>query len=169
VHNDPRSPATIADLRAQHELLAKIDAGLRASWDGYQQVTALRAAVKTAVPPSEAPEVAAAVATFDAKLDSVAGNPNGRGFFRRGREAAPTFVGVSGELVNQLNAQDNGDLAPTPAMLAAYTKACIDLKSVVTAWRGLATRDLAALNTVLARNGIHEVAPPTSTSTPPTC
>jgi hypothetical protein len=77
---------------------------------------------------------------------------------------------VSGELVGQLNAQDNGDLAPTPGMLAAYTKACIDLKSVATAWKNLGTRDLSALNAVLTRNGIHEVAsPPTSMQTAPSC
>jgi hypothetical protein len=169
VHNDPRSPATAADLRAQHELLAKLDAGLRATWDGYQQVAALRAAVKAAVPQSAPAEVAAAVATFDTKLDSVAGNPDGRGFFRRGREVAPNFVGVNGELVSQLNAQDNGDLAPTPGMLAAYTKACIDLKSAVTASKSIATHDLPALNAVLARNGIHEIAAPTSASAPPAC
>jgi photosystem II stability/assembly factor-like uncharacterized protein len=169
VHNDPRSPATAADLHAQHELLTKLDAGLRAAWNGYQQVAALRAAMKTAVPASAAPEVAAAFATLDAKLDSVAGNPDGRGFFRRGREAPPSFVGVSGELVNQLNAQDNGDLAPTPAMLAAYTKACIDLRSVITASKSLGAGDLVALNAVLARNGIHEVPAPTAVVTPPTC
>ena len=125
--------------------------------------------MKTAVPTSAPPEVAAAVASFDAKLDSVAGNPEGRGFFRRGREAPPTFVGVSGELVNQLNAQDNGDLAPTPAMLAAYTKACVDLRSVITASKSLGVGDLGALNAVLARNGIREVPAAVTMMTPPTC
>src|SRR5205085_9022626 len=117
-------------------------AGLYATWDGYQQVTALRNALKAAVPSSAPAEVTSAVSTFEAKLDSVAGNPESRGLFRRGATAPATFVGVSGELVGQLNAQDNGDLAPTPGMLAAYTNACVDLKSVVTAWRNVSTRDL---------------------------
>src|SRR5207245_4805367 len=43
VVNDPRSPATVADVRAQYALQTKIVAGMRLSWDGYQQVAAMRA------------------------------------------------------------------------------------------------------------------------------
>src|SRR5436853_193521 len=45
VRNDPRSPATAADLRAQHELQMKLYAGGKAAWDGYNQIAAARAAV----------------------------------------------------------------------------------------------------------------------------
>jgi hypothetical protein len=169
VHNDPRSSATVADLRAQQALNLRITQGLRTTWEGYQQIAALRNAVKAAVPSSAPSEVTTAVSAFEAALDSVAGNSEGRGF-RRGRGAAtPTFVAVSGALVNQLNAQDNADLAPTPSMLAGYTSTCVDLKSVITAWKGVTTRDLATLNAVLARNGIHEVTSLTSTVTPSAC
>jgi len=169
VHNDPRSSATPADLRAQQALMLKLAQGLRTSWDGYQQVAALRNAVKAAAPSSAPSEVTAAVSAFDAALDSVAGNSEGRGF-RRGRgAAAPTFVGVNGAFVNQLNAQDNGDMAPTPGMLAGYTSTCVDLKSVITAWKNVMTRDLTALNAVLARNGIRQVAAPTASIAPPAC
>ena len=170
VHNDPRSPATLAEVRAQHALLQKLDDGLHATWNGHQQVVALRGAVKSAVPANAPAEVAAAVTAFEAKLDTVAGNPEGRGFFRRGgREAAPSFVSVSGEMVGQLNAQDNGDLAPTPGMLAAYTNACIDLKTVESAWKNVTTRDLSALNAVLSKNGIPQVQAPASSSAAPLC
>jgi hypothetical protein len=170
VRNDPRSPATLADVRAQHVLLQKLDDGMHATWDGYQEVAALRAAVKAAVASSAPAVVSAAVSAFDAKLDSVGGNPRGRGFFRRGgREAAPSFVSVSVELAGQLNAQDNGDLAPTPSMLASYTSACVDLKAVLAAWKTVTTRDLATLNTALARNGIREVPASAKSAAVPTC
>jgi hypothetical protein len=170
VHNDPRSPATLADVRAQAALLQKLDEGLHATWNGYQQVVALRAAVKSAVPASAPAEVSAAVAAFDTKLDSIAGNPQGRGFFRRGgREAAPSFVSVSGEMVGQLNAQDNGDLAPTPGMLAAYGNACKDLTTVESAWKNVTARDLAALNAALSKSGIREIQAPASSSAVPAC
>src|SRR5205814_2181372 len=45
VVNDPRSPARGPDLRAQYDLQTKLIAGMRAAWDGYHQVAALRAAV----------------------------------------------------------------------------------------------------------------------------
>ena len=170
VHNDPRSPATPADVRAQHVLLQKLDDGLHATWNGYQQVSALRAAVKSAVPGSAPAEVSTAATAFETKLDSVAGNPEGRGFFRRGgREAAPSFVSVSGEMVGQLNAQDNGDQAPTPGMLAAYTNACTDLKTVESAWKTVTTRDLVAFNAVLSKNGIQQVRVPEASLASPSC
>ena len=170
VHNDPRSPATAADLRAQQALELKLTQGLRETWSAYQQVAAVRSAVKAAVPAGANAEVTAAVASFESALDSVGGNPGGgRGFGRRGRPQGPTFVSVSGELVNQLNAQDNGDLAPTPAMLAAYASACTDLKTAVVAWRAVITRDLAALNAVLARNGGRQVGAPETPVAAPSC
>jgi hypothetical protein len=42
VRNDPRSPATAADLRAQHELQMKLDEGIKTAYAGYSQVTAVR-------------------------------------------------------------------------------------------------------------------------------
>jgi hypothetical protein len=169
VHNDPRSTATATEIRAQHALLMKLDGGMRTAWDGFHQVDALRAAVKGVSTASAAAEVAAAITAFDAKLDSIAGSPTGRGGFRRGREAAPSFVSVSGEFVGQFNAQDNGDMAPTPGMLAAYANACADLRTVIAAWSTVSTRDLPALDAVLARNGVHQVTPPAVTVRPPTC
>src|SRR5206468_6766192 len=45
VVNDPRSPATVADVRAQYGLQTKIVAAMQLSWDGYEQVAAMRALV----------------------------------------------------------------------------------------------------------------------------
>src|SRR5205809_6241712 len=40
VQNDPRSPATAAEVRAQYDLQTKVVAGMRESWDAYRQVAA---------------------------------------------------------------------------------------------------------------------------------
>jgi len=45
VVNDPRSPATVADVRAQYALETRVVAAMQTAWDGYQQVAAARAAV----------------------------------------------------------------------------------------------------------------------------
>jgi hypothetical protein len=163
VHNDPRATAALADLRAQHALTMKLQSGLRATWDGYEQVGALRDAVKSAAGASPSGDASAAVDAFVARLDSIGGNPRGGGGFRRGREAAPNFVGVSGELVNQLEAQDNADMAPTPAMLAAYKNACTDLESVAARWKTATTTDLSTVNAALTRTGRPSVPAPKST------
>jgi photosystem II stability/assembly factor-like uncharacterized protein len=169
VHNDPRSTASLADLRAQHELLMKLQADMRTTWEGYQQASALREAVRAAAGPSATGDLGAAVSTFETNLDSIAGNPRGQGGFRRGREAAPNFVGLNGELVGQLDAQDNADMAPTPAMLAAYHNVCTDLQSAVSRWRTATGSGLNALNAALSRGGRPPVAAPKSALTAPSC
>ena len=143
VHNDPRVTTSLADLRAQHALLMKLDAAMRTTWEGYQQANALREAVGRTS--------GSDVNAFEAALDSIAGNPRAQGGFRRPREAAANFVGLNAEFVGQLNAQDNGDMAPTPAMLAAYATACHDLNATLTRWKALMSRSpVATPKTALA-------------------
>jgi hypothetical protein len=152
VVNDPRSPATVADVRAQAALQSKIVDGMKAAWDGYRQVAALRVlvAADSALP---------AAKTFDSTLAAVGGNPEGRGGFGGfgGPRPAPTFVGVNGNLTNQLNALENGDMAPTPAMLAAYVAGCNDLKSAVTTWAAINGAALTAFNAVLTQNNLKPI------------
>jgi hypothetical protein len=166
VHNDPRVTVPLADLRAQHDLVMKVQADLRSTWEGYQQASALRDAVRSAAGSSATAEVDA----FEASLDSIAGNPRGQGGFRRGgREAAPNFVGLNGEFVGLLDAQDNADMAPTPAMLAAYHSACSDLQSTLARWRNAVTSSLNTVNAALSRSGRSPVAAPKTALSAPTC
>jgi len=158
VTNDPRSPASIADMRAQAALQSMIMAAMKEAWDGYGQVAAMRAllAADTAV---------AAAKAFDSTLAAVGGNPEGRGGFSGlgAPRPAPTFVSVNGNLTNQLNGLENGDMAPTPAMQAAYVAACNNLKGAVTTWTTLNGAPLVALNATLAQNSMKPIpaAPPT--------
>jgi hypothetical protein len=133
VTNDPRSPATAADVRAQYALETRVVAAMRAAWDGYQQVAAARAAV-------------AADKALDSTLAAVGGEPTGGrggggggggGGFRPGGPPPPTFVAVNASLGRQLNALETGDLAPTPAMQAAYAAACKDLAKAVTTFNAV--------------------------------
>ncbi|MGH7625821.1 MAG: hypothetical protein ACREOJ_10980, partial [Gemmatimonadaceae bacterium] len=160
VRNDPRSPATASALAAQHALLMKLDAGVRSAWDDYQRVAALRTAVKRAASTGSA--VTAAADAFVAKLDSVAGDAeNARGFRRRGGPTPPpTFTRMNGEFVQQLEAQDNADMAPTGSMLAAEASACKDLDAARATWTRISTSDLAAFNAILTQNGLSALPAP---------
>ena len=162
VVNDPRSPATVADVRAQYGLQTKIVAAMQLSWDGYQQVAAMRAlvAADTALPAAKA---------FDSTLAAVGGNlergGGGGGF--GGPAPAPTFVRVNGNLVNQINALENGDLAPTAAMQRAYGAVCAELKTAVATWTGLNGAPLAAFNAGRTRNNVKPIpAAPRALSAP---
>jgi len=120
VVNDPRSPATAADVRAQYALETRVVAAMQTAWDGYQR---------------------AAAQPLDSALAAVGGDPTagrgGGGGFRPGGPPPPTFVGVNATLGRQLNALETGDLAPTPAMEAAYVAACKDLVKAVTTFNAV--------------------------------
>jgi len=167
---DPRSRATGAELAAQHALLMSLDAGLDVAWQDHQAATALRAAVAAAAQSAPA-GVGAAAATLVAGIDSTAGNAAARGRFfgRRGPAPAPSFVMVSGTLARQLEAQDNGDMAPTPAALAGYAAACRELGDAASRWDRLRTTGLAAFNAALTAAGRPPVPTPAAPPAPPGC
>ena len=174
VVNDPRSPTRVADLRAQYDLQMKLVAGMRAAWEGYHQVAALRAAVVADTASHLPAAVVAATRAFDSTLAQVGGDPEGGrggggGFFGGGARPAPTFVSVNENLVRQINALENGDLAPTPAMQAAYVAGCRDLQTVVTTWTGINGAALAAFNAVLAQNNTKPIAAKARTLVAPAC
>jgi hypothetical protein len=164
VVNDPRSPATAADVRAQYALQTRVVAAMQVSWDGYQQVAAARAAVASDTAASLAAAVVTAAKDLDSMLVAVGGEPSRGGFgggggFRPGGPPPPTFAGVNGTLGRQLNALEPGDLAPTAAMQAAYAATCKDLANAVTRWTAIngATGGLAMFNAVLAQNHLKPV------------
>ncbi|MGH7583879.1 MAG: WD40/YVTN/BNR-like repeat-containing protein, partial [Gemmatimonadales bacterium] len=177
VRNDPRSPATALDLRAQHVLQMKIYHGIKDAWNAFQDAESMRTQLATA---SNAPaDAEAAIKTFETKLDSVAGNNTsgrggrggGGGFGRGGRggNAHPTLQALNGMLVRQLEGLDDGDMAPTPAMNAGWSTSCHDLRTAVMNWQGLTARDLPALNAVLTKNGLNAIAAPKTAPAVPVC
>jgi photosystem II stability/assembly factor-like uncharacterized protein len=152
----PRSPATLSALRAQHDLLARITDGLRVSYAGHEAALALRTALRDVLSPG-APlppgDVAARAGLLAARLDTVAGLDAGRARARSSQPTPPSFAGVNDALVQQLNAQDNGDQVPTQATLAAFTATCRELAVVVAAWERLGNRDLVDFNALLHSRG----------------
>jgi photosystem II stability/assembly factor-like uncharacterized protein len=178
VKNDPRSPATAADLRAQHELQMKITSGAAEAWDGYQQVAAMRAAVATLLSGNPPSDVATAAKAFDAKLATAGGAVGGgrRGGGPGGFPGAggtppppPNFVGVNAALVRQLDTLDFGDMAPNEPMSNAYVSGCTDLKTAVANWKTINGQELTAFNAVLTKNNL-TLVPAASTALPvPAC
>ena len=157
VRNDPRSPATLADLRAQHALQMAIYRALQESSDRYHEVTAMRAAV--AADTGAPAEVATAAKALDSALAAVAGNPDSvGGFGRRSTRGPPSFASVDASLVRQLNGLETGDLAPTGSMQLDYDGACADLKTAVAAWAKIDGTGLAAFNAVLTQHHLQAIA-----------
>jgi hypothetical protein len=172
VKPDPRSPANAADLSAQHELLMKMLDGMQVSYNGHRAALALQAAIKGVLPPGaqpELPDIASRLTSLSARLDTIVGLDAGRNRGRGGAQAQPDFKAINGALSSQITAQDLGDMAPTPATLAAFARTCGELTSVVTAWQNLSTNELDALNAILKGHRRSVIKIPASALKPPQC
>ena len=153
VTNDPRSPASDKEVRAQFALQMRILGSMTASWAAYQQADSLRAALARRMPADTSSEIAKAILAFRVKLDSVAGNAAAvRPFFGFGSRRPPRdLFALNGQFAAQLDAQENGDLAPTEAMRQGFTESCRTLGQTLAQWQRLNAGDLAALNVILRR------------------
>ena len=152
VTNDPRSPATNADVKAQYALLRKINDDAKLAWDAYAQVDAMRSTVKSRMPTDTASDAAKALKAFRAKLDTVGGN-GGVG----GRRPPPNFYALQANFIGQLTAQDNADQAPTEPTVAGFEITCRDLAKAIASWAAINSTGLADLNSVLSKNGVQPV------------
>jgi hypothetical protein len=131
VKNDPRSPAAAVALRAQHALEMKLAQGIESSFEGHRLAVALRDSVR-----QTDPALAAQLDTI-AGLDGGRGRGGGGGGGRGGPAARPSFRGLNGTFASQLRAQEQGDMSPTSAALAAYARACKDLNELLGAFQKL--------------------------------
>lgn len=170
VKNDPRSPATTAELKAQTELQMKLYDAATEAWAEFQDVTAMRGLVAEVIKSQPADDLSKAAEDFDAKLALVGGSGGGGrrfggGFGGGGGAAAPTFAGVEGSAVRFLGEMDSGDMTPSETMRKVCEKTCADLKTVVANWKALNAKDLVAFNAVLAKHSMKAIPSASSTVT----
>ncbi len=165
--NDPRSPASQADLAAQHDLQMNFYALATEAWDGYQQATDMRAQVAEALNAKPSEEVAKALKDFDAKLDAQAGKVVYRRRFL-GLPPSTNFESLNDNLVIRMDSFDMGDMAPTDSMRSEYGASWAETKGIADKWRDLCDKDLKTLNALLAKNNLKQIAGPASTLKEPT-
>jgi hypothetical protein len=173
VRNDPRSPASAANLVEQHALQASLYGESREAWTAYQQVTAMRTAVAEIIRGNPPADVASAARTFDSTLARVGGAGGaGRGGGGRGAAgpaAPPNFAALVGATDRQLGTLDAGDMAPSEVMHTIATAACGDLRTALASWQEIAGKQLADFNALLSRNGIHAIPAPGKAPGVPAC
>jgi photosystem II stability/assembly factor-like uncharacterized protein len=179
VKNDPRSPASAADLRAQYELQVKLYDGTRQSWEGYRQVNAMREALARVVKASPPADVATAAAAFDAKLLALAGTGIGGRGGRGAPPPPPNFTSLNGtepeegavmvSMNGQLKIQDYGDMAPTETMRKGWMQGCRDMRTALTQWQGINANDLVAFNALLTKNHLEPIPAAAPPITMPVC
>jgi len=159
---DPRSPVNAVALRAEDALIRKLYASERLAWDAFRQTDTTRVQLRAIIAADTTSPVAKPIKEYLAKLDTVGGTATGNGFAFGGAgfgaSARPTFVQLVNGFLRQLETFAYGDIAPTPAMYAAYRSTCNDLVKAVAAWSTANGADLSALNAALSAAGKNPLA-----------
>jgi hypothetical protein len=166
VRNDPRSPASFADLHQQFALQMSLYRCTQEAWGCFQQIAGERSSVAALLKANPAAEVATAAHALDARLAAIGGSPSfggrfgGAGGGLPGAGAAPrqtTFYAVNSMAVRRLNTLDSGDMAPGEAMRHACAVTCSEFEKAMKSWDALKVKDLPAFNALLARNNLKPI------------
>lgn len=140
LRNDPRSPATQADLVAQLALEQRVVAGLSASYDAYDQIDALRRVV--AADESAAAGNAALAEPLQKLDDQIAPLASGT--------ADHGFGVANRDLARRLQDLDFGDFAPDQSLIASVNYSCGQIGAAATELQTIEQQTVPALNRQLA-------------------
>ena len=151
---DARVTVARNELRSSLELQLRISALLDKNFDGYQQAKQLRARLAEWMKRPKDDPIRVAASGLDGKVAALEG------------EATPileapksaSFMAVNDTLTALMALVDGADFAPSEESFAAYRRICKGSNEALAAWQELKNKDVAALNTLLGKNGF--TAPP---------
>ncbi len=146
---DPRVHTPQSGLVEQLDLAQEITRGMKASYDAYRQVAALRtdlaerqkilngADLQQISPELEQTKDAAE--SLDKKIDAV----------EKGTRTAPGFGPVNRDLTRLIFSVNSADIRPGDTVRAAVQQNCDALDKDLASWRQLSEQDVAAFNAML--------------------
>jgi photosystem II stability/assembly factor-like uncharacterized protein len=141
---DPRVAVPAAGLAAQFHLQQRMVAGVRATYEAFNHVQELRAALAKrttqAAGNGAAPPMGTAVQALDAALAQLTNGPAGLGAAHR-------------DLGRRLNDMLVGDVQPTASVVAGVDGPCRNIDTALDGLRRLETTSVADLNRTLASAG----------------
>jgi photosystem II stability/assembly factor-like uncharacterized protein len=166
VMNDPRvgqSPEIMADLRSQNQLTLLAVHGMEQSFEGHDEVDAVKGQLASLMQSSLPGDVASQAKTLDGSLTKIGGvvPPPGAPFRRPTSTPAPNALQSFLELNNDYNTmvsmmQVGLDMTPTPIQIASWESDCSNYNRTVAAWKAVQPQ-IADFNAVLAKNHLQEL------------
>lgn len=165
VTNDPRagqSPKLMADLRAQNQLTMLAYHGMQQSYDGNQEVDAVKTQFASLMQGNLPGDVASQAKMLEASLNKIGGVMPAPGARFRRPAPAPnelqSFLMLNDNYNTMVSMMQVGlDMAPTPTQIATWESDCNNYNRTVAAWKAMQKQDLADFNAVLAKNHLQEL------------
>ena len=167
VENDPRvgqSPELMTALRAQNQLTLLSVQGMKQSFAGHDEVTAVRTQLATLMQGTLPDDVAAQAKTLDANLLKIGGAlQTGRGGARGGQpeaNALQSFFDLNNSFNTMVSMMQVGlDMAPTPTQIATWESDCGSFTKTNDAWKA-AQKQIADFNALLTKNNLQPMTVP---------
>jgi len=169
VINDPRvgqSPALMANLRLQNRLTLLSVQGMEQSFEGHEEVDAVKGQLATLMKSNPPADVAAQGKTLDASLTKLGGimpTGFGGGGGAPQRRVAPdpkaieSFMNLNNAYNTMVSMMQVGlDMAPTPTQIATWEKDCTDSNRTTTAWEDV-RKQITDFNALLVKNNLQEI------------
>ncbi|HEV2388520.1 MAG TPA: hypothetical protein VGS20_14840 [Candidatus Acidoferrales bacterium] len=179
VINDPRvgeSPELMAALRAQNQLTLLAYHGMQQSYEGRNEVDAVKAQLASLMQSSLPGDVASQAKMLDASLTKIGGEMPAGGpgsFFRRPApepNALQSFLTLNDNYNTMVSMMQVGlDMAPTPTQIATWESDCSNYNRTVAAWKAMQKQRIGEFNVVLAKNHLQELNVAPTKLTDPSC
>jgi photosystem II stability/assembly factor-like uncharacterized protein len=177
VVNDPRvgqSPEVMAALHSQNRLTLLSVQGMKQSFDGHDEVNAVKNQLASLMQSNLPADVAAQAKTLDADLTKIGGvvpQPGGGGGNRRPPDpnAKQSFADLNNSYNTMVSMIQVGlDMAPTPTQIATWEKDCTDYNHTLADWNGM-QQSIKNFNALLTKNNLPELKVPSTRLTNASC
>jgi photosystem II stability/assembly factor-like uncharacterized protein len=178
VVNDPRvgqSPELMAALRTQNRLTLLSVQGMKQSFDGHDEVNAVKNQIESLLQSNLPDDVAKQAKTLDASLTKIGGvvPPPGGGGGANRRPPDPNAMQSFADLNNSYNTmvsmiQVGLDMAPTPTQISTWEKDCTDYNRTLATWNGM-QQQIKDFNAVLTKNNLQDLKVPPTTLASASC
>jgi hypothetical protein len=164
VMNDPRagqSPELMADLRAQSQLSLLAVHGMQQSYQGHDEVDAVKVQLASLMKSSLPSDVASQAKTLDETLTKIGGviPPSGSPFRRPNPDpkALKSFLALNDDYSTMVSMMQVGlDMAPTPAQLNNWESVCSNYNRTVAAWKATEPQ-IASFNAALVKSQLQQL------------
>ena len=144
VEMDPRVHTPQQDLIQQRDVALQIAAGMKASYDSYHQMAALRKSVAERMKSLHDPAAKSSANDLQKKIDAL----------ETGTKKDPGVGPVNRDLARLIFSVENADIRPTATVQAAVEQSCRILDTHLAKWRELNEQQIPSFNQVLAKENL---------------